>query len=358
MVARRKPAPNPVTIFTNPSQPAAFSSISNVHQTLKKIAKNRPTASKKQVRQALEALESWSVHRPVRYKFQRRKTRGFGRFITFQADLCDMQNLRNENDGYGYLLVCIDVYTRMLYVRPVRNKSGSEVALAMRDIWSNGMGICRLITDAGKEFLNRHVREFLEAEYAEHFVPNSPMKASVVERANRTLKTRLYRFMTHNNTRRYVDKLEQIVTGINKSVNRGIGMRPVDVTSNIFIEETNVRPPKKCRFQVGDYCRIATERGTFSKGYLGRWSREIFIVSEALDGAPPICRLKDRLGEPIEGLWYEEELNKCTDLPDTFKIEKVLSRRRTQTGNEVLVKWLNYGEKFNSWVAEKDLIRI
>jgi len=57
-------------------------------------------------------------------------------------------------------------------------------------------------------------------------------------------------------------------------------------------------------------------------------------------------------GEEIQGTFYEQELQKTSQ--DVFRIEKVIRRR----GNKSLVKWLGYSDSFNSWVDNKDLLKL
>jgi len=57
-------------------------------------------------------------------------------------------------------------------------------------------------------------------------------------------------------------------------------------------------------------------------------------------------------GEEIQGTFYEQELQKTSQ--DVFRIEKVIRRR----GNKSLVEWLGYPDSFNSWVDNKDLLKL
>ena len=54
-------------------------------------------------------------------------------------------------------------------------------------------------------------------------------------------------------------------------------------------------------------------------------------------------------GEEITGSFYEKELQKSSQ--EKFRIEKVLRRE----GDKLYVNWKRYGNRFNSWIDEKDL---
>jgi len=174
----------------------------------------------------------------------------------------------------------------------------------------------------------------------------------MIERFNRTLKNRIWRYMHYASTPCYLDKLDEIVEDINNSKNRSIGMAPNEVTGSTFL--LKFPPPSKPRFSIGDEVRIAMSRGVFSKAYEQTWSQETFVVCEARRSTPPVYRIKDVTGAEIEGLFYNEELQKVTNSTGIYRIEKVLEKRKTRRGVELLVKWLGYPE--TGWVLEKDVV--
>ena len=84
-------------------------------------------------------------------------------------------------------------------------------------------------TEAGKEFLNKDVQGFLKREGVQHFVSNSDQKAGMVERLNRTLKSRIWTYFTAQQTRHYLDILTKIVDAYNNTYHRMIGRAPNQV---------------------------------------------------------------------------------------------------------------------------------
>jgi hypothetical protein len=90
----------------------------------------------------------------------------------------------------------------------------------------------------------------------------------------------------------------------------------------------------------------------FRKGYLPRWTEELFTVSAIQYTDPITYKIKDLNGEEIKGTFYEQEMQKSTQ--DTFRIERVLKTK----GNKLLVKWMGYSDDFNSWIDKKDAMSI
>jgi L-rhamnose mutarotase len=178
----------------------------------------------------LETQDPYTLHKPVVKKFPRRKT--FAKEVDdlFQADLADMRNLASSNDGNTYILTCIDVFSRYAFAVPVKDKRGSTVAAAFEKIFAERVPNM-LQTDRGTEFYNVQVQELYKKNGVRHYSSlNDDIKAALVERFNRTLKSRLFRYMTRSHTKRWIDVIDVIVNSYNRSHHRSIGAAPIDVT--------------------------------------------------------------------------------------------------------------------------------
>ena len=114
----------------------------------------------------------------------------------FQADLVDVQNLSRYNKGYKYLLMCIDIFSKYAWVVPLKTKQGQKLVKAFQTILSSGRKPNKLQTDQGTEFLNRVFQKSLRENNIDFFTVNSGLKASVVERFNRTFKNKMYKYFT------------------------------------------------------------------------------------------------------------------------------------------------------------------
>ena len=276
----------------------------------------------------------------------------------WQADLCDMSLKKQYNDGITFLLTCIDCFSKYAWVVAIKNKSGGEIVRALKSILnSSNRSPKRFQTDKGSEFKNARVQELLKSNNIHFFTTNSVKKASIVERFNRTLKGRIYKFFTAQNTYRYIDALQSVVDGYNETYHRSIKMKPSMVRKKYeFIIRQRLYAvkkkaiQKKYKYHVGDLVRITKERLTFARGYLPSWSEEIFIVFDRNATQQQfVYHLKDFNGERIEGGFYEKELQRVRE-PEEYRIEKVLRKKRINGKLLHLVKWKGWSEKFNSWV--------
>ncbi len=165
----------------------------------------------------------------------------------------------------------------------LKNKSGIEVTKAFQSILKEGRVPQKLQTDQGKEFFNKHFQDVMKKHDINHFATATDLKASVVERFNRTLKSRMWRFLTATNSRRYIDVLQDIIQGYNTSYHRSIRMRPVDVDKvnegqvfqNLY---GDIKKQKKTvfNFKVGDVVRISKVKRPVSLKVMSRTTRKNF----------------------------------------------------------------------------------
>ena len=109
---------------------------------------------------------------------------------------------------------------------------------------------------------------------------NNEGKSVIAERFMKTLKNKIYKYMTAVLKNVYIDKLDDIVKESNNAYHTAIKMKPVDVKDDMYIDfkkEINNKDPK---FKVGDHVRISKYKNIFAKGYMPNWSEEIFIIKK------------------------------------------------------------------------------
>lgn len=319
--------------------------------------------NEKTVKAWLKKQSTYTLHR------QARKTYPTRRYIVhdideqWQADLADVSLLAKDNRRYRYWLTVIDIFSRFAMVRPLRSKRGDEVATAFEDIFKEGRIPKRIQTDQGKEFENRHVRALFDKHNIELFSVKSAYKAALVERFNRTLKHKVWRYMTASNQRSWLPILQDAVHAYNHSVHRSIKRKPAEVHQGDVADmreamRKDKRPQGKDNIRIGDSVRISKVKSVFDKGYLPNWTEELFTVADIQRKYNPITyKLKDASGETIEGSFYHYEIQPVTP-PDEYLVEKVI--RKEKRGREMwcLVKWYGYPASMNSWVRQRDISHV
>lgn len=345
------------SIYYDIKNPAGFSSIAKLSKA--------SGYSQKEVKEWLKSQPTYTLHRQVRKRYPSRKYIVHEIDEQWQADLADVSLLAKQNNGYRFLLCVVDIFSRFAWVKPLRTKSGKEVAAAFKEIFDEGRIPKRIQTDQGKEFENRDVLGLFSTYNIELFSVKSAYKAAIVERFNRTLKSKLWKYFTMSTKQRWTDVLQDVVTSYNNSVHRTLGRKPADVSAENESETRdnmlqNIKPvKKKSDIQVGDKVRISKVKSIFAKGYLPNWTEEIFTVDSINRKQSPInYKLKDYQGEVIEGSFYRPELEVVTHDDDTFIVEKVIRTQRRGNEQWCFVKWAGYPDSMNSWVRKSDIVSL
>ena len=119
-----------------------------------------------------------------------------------------------------------------------------------------------------------------------HFAFESDQNAAIAERFNRTLKTRIWTYLSAKRRKRWVVAIPAIFKFYNGSYHRSIGMAPNNVTIDdqdriwTRLYGDGDRYLKRHRkVETGAKVRISRVKGVFDKGYMPNWSRDQFIVS-------------------------------------------------------------------------------
>ena len=348
-------------VYLDPSQPG---SLGGVEALYKRCKERGLQVSREQVLQVLKQLDVYTLHKPRRIHYSRNPTVVGDIDQQWQADLADMQPMSRQNSGYNYILTVIDCFSKFAWAIPVKKKDAKAMVAGLEQLFTQAHPRVpiRLQTDKGKEFLNKGVQSLFKRHGVTHFVTENETKAAMVERFNRTLKTKMYRWFEQNDTKRYVDVLPKLVGAYNDSVHRTIGMRPSSVTKahvkKIFakVYGAHFANSGKPKFDKKDAVRISSAKTIFDKGYLPNWTDEVFKVKETLNHPKKVYKIEDIEGEPIKGTFYPEELQSVSyDFRDKFEVEQVLKDRKRKGVKEVFVKWKGYPNRYNSWILETDL---
>ena len=351
-------------LYYDPKSPAGYAGEQALYKLARKSSKN---VKLKDVRNWLKKQQTYTLHKPIRRKFLRRKTVVAGIDHQWQADLADMSKMSKSNDKFRYLLCIIDVFSKFAWVVPIADKTGKTLVNAFKLVLKNGRQPKSLQTDKGTEFKNRDFQGFLKSKKIHFFTTENPeTKASIVERFQRTLKSRMWKYFTHNRTLRYVDVLPKLVEGYNHAYHRSIKRAPVSVTkeNEPQVSEILFGKPKKLqkqtKFKVGDYVRINKTKRTFDKGYLPNWTQELFQISDVVKTQfPTTYKIRDLDGESVSGTFYSQELQRV-EKDQIFEIDSVLAHRKRKVGKkwikEIKVHWKGYPSKFDSWILESDLV--
>ena len=292
--------------YLDPKFPGSYSGAYKFYQEVKNI---HPKVTLKKVNEFLKSQDAYTLHKRTR-KPKFRRTLVFKPRDLWQIDLLDMQKYSKENDGYRYICVIIDRFSRYVWVKPLKNKTGKATVKALALLLMNERP--KLIqADQGTEFFNRDVKRMLEAFGPKLYHTYTDKKAAIVERFQRTLRGRLGRLFTKRGNFKWIDKIDDIVTAYNNTHHSSIKMKPADVDeehiANIFFNSLpNLK--KTIKFSNGDRVRILIKKNQFAKEFEKSWSEEIFKIKRIQNTNPITYLIEDLDGEDIIGGFYTEEL--------------------------------------------------
>ena len=125
------------------------------------LSKFKPKGyTKKEVREWLQSQDTYTLHKPIRRRFPRRRVVVYGKDHQWQADLVDVSKISSYNKRFKYLLTCLDVLSRYSWVIPLKDKTGKTLVAAFTTIIKSGRRPVRLQTDKGTEFTNSLPEDF------------------------------------------------------------------------------------------------------------------------------------------------------------------------------------------------------
>lgn len=298
------------------------------------------------------------LHKPARKNYKRRRTVIKGLDDLWQADLAQLDQYASQNKNFKYILVTIDAFSKYLWCKALKSKSGAEVTRAFAEVLKNSKKRRpkNLQTDNGTEFYNTYFNKLMRDYNINHYSTFSATKAAIAERVIRTLKERLFKYFSLNGTFKWIDILDTLVFDYNNSKHRTIEMKPKDVDKTneqriLKAAYSHLKTFDRKKFVVGDIVRISRVKHVFSKGYTPNWTTELFKIIKVQVTNPVTYLLEDMKGDPIKGGFYEEELQKAAD-PDIYLVEKVLRKK----GNKVLVRWLGLDKSHDSWIHKSNAL--
>jgi transposase InsO family protein len=350
--------------YTTPGHPVAFSAPQRVAKYF--------NITKKVAKEILEHIEGYTLHR----EFKRPKVYNtyyvHNRREQVQADLIDIAKISRSNDGITYLLVLIDIFTKYVWVYPIKNKRGTTMKQVLTQ-WIRSLDTLprKLLTDKGLEFTNGQVQQLLRQHDIEWQAAYGTLKACIAERVNKTLQILIFKHLTQKETIRYIDVLPQLIKTYNRRSHRTLeGMTPAQadkprneahiqgIFHKKYADMERHRKTTKLPFRVGDLVRLKTQAGKFSsssRAYAEQFHGEyynIIRINRTLPIALYYLRSADT-GEHVKGGLYANELQRQRG--DVYKIEKVLHERGVGARKELFIKWKYFGPQYNEWIKASDV---
>ena len=203
-----------------------------------------------------------------------------------------MQSLSKFNKGIRFSLCVIDIFSKCVWVGPVKGKKCVIVVNAFQKVlddsmeWHSKRNPNKIWVDKGIEFYNSSFKKWLKDNNVKIYSTCSKGKFVIAERFIRNLKNKIYKCMTLILKHVYIEKLDDIVNEYNNTYHSRIKMKPFDAKSGNCIEYNVYSNDKDPKFEIGDHVRISKYKNIFAKGYTPNWSEEISVIKNVENTVP------------------------------------------------------------------------
>jgi transposase InsO family protein len=349
-------------IYFNLDNPSSYTSVTGLHRAARLVDDN---ITKERVKLFLAEQEAYTMHKAIRSKFPTTPTVSVAKDQYWQIDLTDMSSISSVNNDIKFILFVIDVYTRYLWLRDLKNKKTETVRDALLDIFKvEETQPAYFWSDRGTEFVGRAMKEMLALRHIGLIHTTGVHKAAIVERSQRSLKQRMFRYFTYTHKKEYISKLQKFASAYNNSLHRTIKTTPFKAykTSRMPRVKYSIKNTKRrfSFFPEGTNVRLSRPNQAFRKGYsLGGWTREIFVVTKIYKHSKiPMYKIKDLMNREIEGRFYTQELQRVIMQKkgdEMFHINKIIKTVGKGRKLKYLVSWLGYPSEFNSYISHNQI---
>jgi hypothetical protein len=255
-----------------------FRSAQKIYRALKP---ENPTLTLKTVKEFVNAQSTHQVHQVKRNStndYNQTLPNGFGELCT---DLLDLSIYKQYNNGFRYVLLVQDVYSRELFTMPLKSKNALDVLRAFYAIESNlKFKITSITADKGSEFNNERFRHFfknVKLFFKDPELHNSAL--AITDRMCRTIRDILKKYLTAQNSFKWVAVVQDITDNINNSRNRIIKNTPESVYNATATNDQVIRkrPPQ---LEIGQKVRIRNyDTNAFNRKHVQTHSSEIFTIT-------------------------------------------------------------------------------
>lgn len=229
-----------------------------------------------------------------------------------QVDLADMSSYSGHNDNYKWIFVAIDLFTKKVWAYKMTKKDVDHTHPILVKLLNDLPEKPTVLqSDNGGEFVNEIWADELKTRDIRHItsLSHTPQSQGSVERFNRTIKTKLKRYFLANETRRWIDVLDDLVEGYNNSKHLTTGKIPNRVEDSPKEEKEakdNIMKNAKrmiknndphFELEIGDKVRILlrevdykvrAEDRALGKSFEPRWSKELYTIKQVARKKNPL----------------------------------------------------------------------
>jgi len=308
----------------------------SAYKLFKIMKKENPEIKLNKIIEVIENEKPYQLHKKTKTKVTAHMV-AFRENQIWLADLLDMSNYSRDNQGFKWILLVIDVFTRQGFAQPMKSKESANVLSAFKKIVEENGKPEKLITDNGSEFTNREFQKYLSDSNVFHETndPQYHPTLGLIDRLCRTIKEKIFKYFTDKNETNWVDHLQNIINAYNMSPHEALeDLTPQEASEEkyrTFIQDLNKEKNviSNHYFKEGQIVRKKLAKPTFTKGYKQIWGsnvhelKEVQGVNGVLDDGQ-VVKLNDLQVIPKPKEEPTMEPSKVEKMEKQAKVEKVL----------------------------------
>ena len=358
------------TIYFDIDDPGAYSSPLQLYNSVK--SKGIKKISLRQIKQYLKTQDSYTEFFKKRERFPREKFITPDKNYMLGADTINYKNLSSYNNGYKYIALFVNLFTGYAYAYPLKTLQSNEMKKVIEQLFLTFKPKF-ISSDKGSEYLGV-VPQYLSDENVKQIFSTNSVKQSPAERKIKDIRLKLARIFNKTLDYNWVKILPKVMKSLNNSYNRVLKTSAkkaqFDLPNSVIWYRRN--PPTrdkkrslkketalkkiKFKFDIDDIVKIANLGSKFTRIRDETFSTELFkIISRTIKNNLEKYKIKDFNNEVIVGSFYKDQLvhsHATTSKEKEYKVEKIIKKRTRNGLKEILVKWVDYGKKFNSWIPQ------
>ena len=200
----------------------------------------------------------------------------------YQMDLFFLLN-PTLNKNFKYLLTCIDVYSRYVFVEKLKNKNGKDVFEAFKKLIERAGKPININIDMGKEFIYNPFRKYCDENkiILWYSNPEQDNKNSIIERFHRTLRNYILKYEVANG-KEYITELDNIIDNYNNTYHNTLKNEPINIWEG---RDKNKQKIKiiDIVFKEGDKVRHKSNRKVFDKNSSSTsYTKKVYTITKII----------------------------------------------------------------------------
>lgn len=339
--------------------------------------------SRRQVNRFLQSLQIVQLFNPTKETKEVGRTIMNKPFDRFEMDLLDMSNMTSE--GYNYMFNMIDVFSKYVISRPLKNKDEKTVLEAFKSMMGELYKKFKnypdqILSDNGSEFKNSKIKKYCKRIKVKQLftVAENSSHAKLVERWNGYIRRQIARYDNQFDNPEWSKYYQQLLYNYNNTISRITKKTPINIMNGLVYNpqvKNNIEKailPKNSNqdiktYEINDIVRLKQLTEEYEKPTNNiTWSRELYKIVKIINpkdkgNLQPKYIIKQYPdGNIISQYYYYNDIKKVNpdtiqniNQPEKYIIQKIVDYKKVKNkgGSKeyLLIKWKGYDKKFNTW---------